>query len=546
MLAPECSFAWDGAALSILLGAIPIAVVLTLTTMFLYRWAVERAMRAAAQQAAPAPEPAQAASSERRLQIVVASEPESAASVRPSQWRRSMQASRRLSMAYVLAGAVHASLSTAIMFWLNEIEFAPFRALAVWTVFAWPIVAVLTMTGSAVRRWKVLIIAAYFAFLLALEIIAEAFGLRHEPHPGELFLLWAIIMGPATFVILLLSNRAWRTVGLTALFVAIVLVGAFILGFQLLGCAALTTRSGFLLSGWPYLLLVAVLACGALTWSFLRRAANRYRRKLLSDQMLTVNSWWLLVTALEILFEMSSSGGGSFTFLLSYVGYRITLRFALRTSAADRGSAKPQSILLLRVFGHGQRTRTLADQVGQSWRHTGPINMIGGVDLATALLEPDELMAFWSGKLREGFIAGPDDLRARMENLDERPDPDGRYRINEFFCHDNTWRATVHALAQRSAVVLMDLRGFGKENRGCEFELTMLLSEMALSRIVLLVDRSTRVEDLKAVLRSAWEKSPASSPNRTLQEPVLRLHPVEHAGKALPPLLTRLYSAAAA
>jgi hypothetical protein len=69
----------------------------------------------------------------------------------------------------------------------------------------------------------------------------------------------------------------------------------------------------------------------------------------------------------------------------------------------------------------------------------------------------------------------------------------------------------------------MDLRGFGKENRGCESELAMLLGEVPLARVLLLVDRTTRTEDLKALLRSMWNKLPSSSPNRDVTEPVLYL-----------------------
>lgn len=543
VLAPECSFKWDGVALAIFLGALPLAIALTLTTIFLYRWAVGRAMRAAAREAAPVPEPVPASPPGRPLEIAVVAQ-SAPLTATPPTLDASIQSMQRLSGAYVLAGLVHATLATAIMFWLNGLDFRLFRTLTVWTVFAWPIIAVLMMTATTTRRQQVLLVGAYFALLLALEIIAEAFGLRYRPGFGELFLLWAIIMGPPTVVIVLLANRAWRSVGLTALFVSIVLVGAYLLGFQLLGCAILTTRSAALLASRHYLQFAIVLALGALAWLLLRRAARRYQAKQASDQMLTLDNWWLLVTTLQILFQMGSSGIASFLFLLAFVGYKIAFKLGLRHFDLVSQPGKPQSMLLLRVFGHAERARTLADQVGQTWRHAGPINMIGGTDLATDLLEPDELMTFWSGKLRQGFVVSPADLENRLRNLDEERDPDGRFRINEFFCHDDTWRATVHALAQRSAVVLMDLRGFGRENRGCEFELALLLGEVPLGRIVLLVDRTTRTEDLKEVLQTGWSKLPATSPNRDLAAPLLHLFQVEDSVKALRPLLARLFAAA--
>jgi len=543
-LAPECSFKWDGAALGIFLGAIPLAIALTFATLIAYRWAVGRAMRAAASEAVPVPEPPTPSLPCRPLEIAIVS-PEPAATGAPPSLTASLQAMRRLSAVYALAGIAHAVVATALLFWLNDLAFRPFRTLAVCTVFAWPVAAVLMMTADITRRQQVALATAYFAFLLLLEIIAEAFHLREHPAFGELFLLWGITMGPPTAVIALLANRAWRSVGLIALFVSIVLVAAFLLGFQLLGCMVLTTKSEVLLASMTYLRFAIVLGCGVLAWMLLRRAARRYQAKLTSDQMFALDSWWLLVTALEILFEMGSSSVAGFSFVLAFAAYKILLGAGLRRLHLANLPGKSRSLLLLRVFGHSQRVRTLADQIGQTWRHAGPLNMIGGTDLATALLEPDELMRFWSGKLRQGFVASSTDLDKRLQHLDEDPDPDGRCRINEFFCHDNTWRATVRALARRSAVVLMDLRGFGRQNRGCEAELAMLLGEVPLARVLLLVDRTTRTAELQELLRSMWNKLPSSSPNRDMTEPVLNLFQIEDAGEALRPLLSLVFAAAA-
>jgi hypothetical protein len=429
------------------------------------------------------------------------------------------------------------------MFLLNDIGFRPFRSFMIWTVFAWPIIVVFMMTRVVTRARKIQLAVGYFGLLLVLEIITETFGLRYEPSFGELFQLWGSTMAPATLIVVLLANRAWRTVGLIALFAAILFVGAFIVSVLLLGCATTVTKDGWLLTASPYLFGLVLLITALVTWLILRWSARRYQAKLSSDQLVTINGLWLLCTALQTVFELHAGLVGLW-FLVSYAGYRIVLIIALRLLRVHT-TATPRPMLLLRVFGHGRRARTLADQIGQTWRHTGCINMIGGTDLATSLIEPDELISFWSGKLRRNFISGPADLHKRLQSLDEHPDPDGRYRINECFCHDNTWRATVVALAQRSAVVLMDLRGFGKQNRGCEFELDMLLAEVPLSRIVLVIDTSTRIDELEMLLKSVWEKIPHSSPNDALAAPELMLFEAQKGERALRPLLSRLYAAAA-
>jgi hypothetical protein len=85
--------------------------------------------------------------------------------------------------------------------------------------------------------------------------------------------------------------------------------------------------------------------------------------------------------------------------------------------------------------------------------------MIGGPDLAVVNVEPDEFLRFVSGDLGEMFIDTPAGLQGRVETLRVRPDPDGRHRVDELFCYDDTWRLTVVALLERSHAVLMDLRG---------------------------------------------------------------------------------------
>ena len=70
-------------------------------------------------------------------------------------------------------------------------------------------------------------------------------------------------------------------------------------------------------------------------------------------------------------------------------------------------------------------------------------------------------------------------------------DPDGRFRIGEFFCFDNTWRPALRSLVERARVVLMDLRGFTKANAGCVFELEQLKALGAAGRCVFVMDSTT-------------------------------------------------------
>lgn len=81
--------------------------------------------------------------------------------------------------------------------------------------------------------------------------------------------------------------------------------------------------------------------------------------------------------------------------------------------------------------------------------------------------------------------------RQRRSARPALPDPDGRYRVADFYCFDSTWKLALAALVARADVVLMDLRGLVADNRGCLHELGVLALAAHLQRVVLQFDRHT-------------------------------------------------------
>jgi hypothetical protein len=151
----------------------------------------------------------------------------------------------------------------------------------------------------------------------------------------------------------------------------------------------------------------------------------------------------------------------------------------------------PPTLLVLRVFQRDAAVERLFDQVVERWRLTGNTVLIAGTDLVSRTLDPDDLFAFLNGRLAQRFIASEAEIPRRLAELDLRPDPDGRYRVNESYCFDTTWQAALRALVAASDVVLMDLRGFHAGNRGCRFELDVLAGAAHLRHVVLLFDAAT-------------------------------------------------------
>src|SRR4030095_13685054 len=94
-------------------------------------------------------------------------------------------------------------------------------------------------------------------------------------------------------------------------------------------------------------------------------------------------------------------------------------------------------------------------------------------------------------KLAQRFIVSPADVARRIEAFDETADIDGRYRVNECYCHDTTWQDALEALMHHSDVVLMDLRGFQKHNAVSRYELTKLAQASRELRVVALTDSRT-------------------------------------------------------
>jgi hypothetical protein len=251
-----------------------------------------------------------------------------------------------------------------------------------------------------------------------------------------------------------------------------------------------------------------VVTALALPW----RIARSYQARRASDQMLNIDILMVIFTIAGFVTQLAAFGWVvAAAAPAGFGGYKLFVRWCLRRRR--RSQSEPRTLLLLRVFGFDKRTQRLLDDLGQRWRYLGPIRLIGGADLAYATLEPHEFLAFLSGRLTRAFIKDSGDLDRRLVESTALPDPDGLYRVEDFFCHDDTWRMTVSRLARNAHAVLMDLRGFTPANRGCIFEIEELIASVAVIRVVLIVDDSTDVRFLEQTIEAAWSAIPSDSPN---------------------------------
>jgi hypothetical protein len=292
------------------------------------------------------------------------------------------------------------------------------------------------------------------------------------------------------------------------------------------------------------LLLVGAVPTGIIGWLLLRWLGSLYRARRISDQSIMIDAVWLMFSFAQSPFTVSVLSSrpevsGVAIAIGAFVAYKLAAMagFRLLRTEAESDEQAPK-LLLLRVFSLGTRSERLFASFTKLWRYMGSVRMIAGSDLATSTVEPHEFLDFVGGRLQRRFITGPDTLKQRLRETEQRRDIDGRFRIADFFCHDDTWQMALRRLGKNCDVVLMDLRGFSQSNRGCVFEINELLDGMLLRHIVFVVDRTTDERFLAQVFTDAWATVTKASPNWNDPAPRVRLYRFDgHVGQNIPALV---------
>jgi hypothetical protein len=209
--------------------------------------------------------------------------------------------------------------------------------------------------------------------------------------------------------------------------------------------------------------------------------------------------------------------------LLAYALYLAVLHALLRRIWAPRLGSPGKRLLLLRVFGKADKRERLLDALDNTWRRVGRIDLIAGIDLATRTMGSQMLEAFLLRRTDDQFLKTEEEVDRRLEHLRSQLERDARYPINAIYCYATAWQHAVAHLAPKSDAVLMDLRGFTMKNQGCALELTWVVQQILLTRIILLTDATTDYQALEEVAQTAWTHLPSNSPNSASREPVLKI-----------------------
>jgi hypothetical protein len=443
----------------------------------------------------------------------------------------SFDPSLRCAAIYVVAGTSFAIVGATLLFAFSNIEFLPLRAACVFWATGWPVVLTLNLMWTSDRRRQLVVTGAYALMIVlfclwgARDSVSTRVGSADLPGFLNPLLLWGIYAAPSVYL-LLFQNRTVRAVGpILLIFAALTLAGwpvAMILlasPIGMLGVKALFATTD--LSATSVLILVTsagLIVGGWVGWIVVNRFADAYAARRFSDQIVIIDSIWFLQSLMLCSSLARERGIWGAAGLLAFVVYKLVTVLGFRLYRA-RLEERPLRLLLLRVFGFGRRSSRLFDLIAARWRYLGAIRLIAAPDLASRTIEPGKLFAFVRGRLRQLFVGNEAALAARIAEVEEKRDPDGRFRIVEIFCAGEIWRSAVRSLMADTHLVVMDLRNFGPQHHGCAFELQSLLDAVALERLILLINKDTDVGFLKGILDERWRKLLIGSPNANTANP---------------------------
>jgi hypothetical protein len=409
-----------------------------------------------------------------------------------------MSRPRRAALVYAVAGCAYGLVMAAAQLVSAGMEILPVRFLTLSWMFAWPVVLTAAIVATTSRRAKIALPVLYFAGLFALA--ALAMPASPDLTWGQIVLAWAMFDLPATVLLLAYLSRRVRAVGpLVLVFMTLSLAGSdavvSVAGADD-GLLRTIVEVASVVGLGAYGTFVALLGIGfvifaGVGWLALSWIRRRYEAKQISDESITVDAVWLL-------FAVSHSIGLVFEHPLwalagvaAFGVYKACVHVGFSWLGRRVGPGKAPALLVLRSFSIGRDSERLFDAIDKHWRRVGSIQMIAGVDLAWRTVEPHELLDFASGRLARRFIDGPQALDRRMSERDAGPDRDLRFRVNDYFCYDDTWKMVLLRLVHESDAVLMDLRGFSRQNAGCVFEIQELARLVPLGRVVFVVDGRT-------------------------------------------------------
>jgi hypothetical protein len=129
--------------------------------------------------------------------------------------------------------------------------------------------------------------------------------------------------------------------------------------------------------------------------------------------------------------------------------------------------------------------------------------------------------------VRHRFVASSSGLKAQIDKImqsERSPGIGGIFRGLSMFCFDDVWKPAVGSMLKSADVVLMDLRGFRRERKGCAYEIGEVMNRFPVGKVLLLVDDKCDKGELYKLVRESWRTIRPDSPNQALEEPLIKVY----------------------
>jgi len=524
--------ALTGALPAVIIVSAVLTALVSIFLLWLYRRAVVRAMSARSGVAVAPLEAPQISNVVRRgtfpvLEIIDSSSSFDLLVSGGRAYRQALHSLNSCAGVYALGGLAYALVLTSAWMIVAQGGFILTRFLWLLFCYVWPTVLAVSLINPVFKKR----IALSYGGLIVLVAVV---GLVRNPDltVGQLLFSWFFSNVPGTVLLFAFMNRRVRAVGPLILAFMIMAVSGAVIALNIIssseglmrGVSNVGSALGFeAITIFVLLHLFGFALFALLGWPLLRRLGRGYQKKRMSDQSLTLDALWLLFGVVQSFTLVFEGWAWIFTGIVAFGMYKVVIRIGFNLVAGQTGEPPgKRTLLLLRVFSLGHRSQRFFDVLSRIWLRNGSISLIAGPDLVTSTLEPHEFLDFVGGKLSRQFVLNEADLENRVLRMDTGPDPDGRHRVNEFFCYADTWQMTMRKLAKKSAAVLMDLRSFSKNNQGCLYELGQLMNNVPFDRVILAIDDSTDRTFLDMTVRDIWRNIAPDSPNAKSLQPVIR------------------------
>ena len=172
----------------------------------------------------------------------------------------------------------------------------------------------------------------------------------------------------------------------------------------------------------------------------------------------------------------------------------------------------------------------LAPHIAPIIKSLAPVGHASDAEIEEFAIIPGILIAwflyfrYWKFMTSRSYAKNKDDIQKKIDRVMSKPrKTDMTFKNLPMFCYANTWKIAVNEFIKNSKVILMDLRGFSSERKGCEYEIDFLLDTFKINGVIFLVDVASDKDLVQRTITERWEYLRVNSPNLNIDMPTAKI-----------------------